>query len=133
MNDHMEPPTTSFANWVSIQSPDRSRFGKVDIHRFGKWCIVRYPAAIDAAWAKVRAMVEANQVISAKASGKFQALRFGTHLICVYTPDWEDKEDVFRVRELLRTAGFVEELGYKRDLETTQGVYGTPNEWFYKD
>jgi hypothetical protein len=33
-------------------------------------------------------------------------------------------------REVLRDIGFFEQLGYKRDIETINGVYGTPDEWY---
>jgi hypothetical protein len=44
-------------------------------------------------------------------------------VIYVYTPDWRDEEDVMRVRERLRELGFVDRLGYKRNIETFQGQY----------
>jgi hypothetical protein len=44
-------------------------------------------------------------------------------VIYVYTPDWREEEDVMRVRERLRELGFVDRLGYKRNIETFQGQY----------
>ncbi|OLL28144.1 hypothetical protein BTH42_29695 [Burkholderia sp. SRS-W-2-2016] len=53
------------------------------------------------------------------------------HVICVYTRDWTDKQDLLRVREVLRSLGFVEELGYKRDIDTQNRVYGS-GEWYLR-
>ena len=78
-------------------------------------------------------MVDGGEIVHAKVSGKVQASHFdNVFLICVYTCDWRDKADVMRVRKLLRDAGFVEELGYKRDADTRAGVYGTADEWWYR-
>lgn len=35
------------------------------------------------------------------------------------------------VRDVLRAAGFTEELGYKRDIDTIQRIYGT-DEWYVR-
>jgi nuclear transport factor 2 (NTF2) superfamily protein len=44
-------------------------------------------------------------------------------VIYVYTADWQDEADVMRVRERLRELGFVDRLGYKRNIETYKGEY----------
>jgi hypothetical protein len=36
-----------------------------------------------------------------------------------------------RVREVLRSLGFGEELGYKRDIDTQNRIYG-PGEWYLR-
>lgn len=45
------------------------------------------------------------------------------HVICIYTYNHEDKVDVMRTREHLRTMVFTEKLGYKTDAATCAGVY----------
>jgi hypothetical protein len=52
----------------------------------------------------------------------------GMHVICVYTQDWEDKEDVMRVRTKLRRLGFNRTLHYKRDKDTRAGKYSGQGE-----
>ena len=102
-------------------------------HRSGKWCIVRDAASVDALWAKIREAVVSGVLPAAMVSSPAVAQQFGgTYLICVFTPEWRDRNDVRRVRQLLREMGVVEELGYKRDVETVYGVQGTPDEWFYR-
>jgi nuclear transport factor 2 (NTF2) superfamily protein len=44
-------------------------------------------------------------------------------VIYIYTKDWADEADVMRVREKLRTLGFSERIGYKRNIETFAGQY----------
>ena len=44
-------------------------------------------------------------------------------VIYVYTKNWADETDVMRVRENLRTLGFTERIGYKRNIETFAGEY----------
>lgn len=102
-------------------------------HRSGKWCIVRDAASVDALWAKIREAVVSGTLPAAMVSSPAVARQFGgTYLICVFTPEWSDRYDVRRVRQLLREMGVVEELGYKRDVETVYGIQGTPDEWFYR-
>lgn len=102
-------------------------------HRSGKWCIVRDAASVDALWAKIREAVVSGALPAAMVSSPAVARQFGgTYLICVFTPEWSDRNDVRRVRQLLREMGVVEELGYKRDVETVYGIQGTPDEWFYR-
>lgn len=126
-------PSVSNEIWVYAETPEPQKWLPVDHDLFGKWCVMRPAATIDDAWARVVALVQAGHVVTAKASGYHQAQRHGgSHLICVYTPDWRDRDAVFRVRELLRDAGFTEELGYKRDADTRAGVYATADEWTYR-
>ena len=53
-----------------------------------------------------------------------------THFICVYSRDRRDDAAITAAREVLRELRFTEELGYKRDIETARGVYGTAAEWY---
>lgn len=97
----------------------------------GKWCIFRSSADIDEAWQTVRQATESGQFLCAKVSTAASRGVRPSHLICVYTHDYTDNEDVGRAREALRALGFVEELGYKRDIDTFNGVYGE-GEWYVR-
>ena len=44
-------------------------------------------------------------------------------VIYVHTADWEDEDDVMRIREVLRSLGVEQRIGYKRNIETFQGEY----------
>ncbi len=54
----------------------------------------------------------------AKMSIALRSMSRDGHVICVYTRDWVDRQDLMRAREVLRSLGFVKELGYKRDIDT---------------
>ena len=51
-----------------------------------------------------------------------------TKVICVYTYDYEDEEDVMRVREELRRLGFDNKIPYKTDEATLSGKYQVKGE-----
>ena len=45
------------------------------------------------------------------------------HLICVYTDDYSDKEEVMRVERELRSMGVADVLNYKPDIYTHFDIY----------
>jgi hypothetical protein len=107
--------------WLSLTAP-RKRF--VSSERSGKWCVYRPGDSVDAAWIQVLSLISTGGLLCAKVSTKQSVLSggFEQHVICVYTTDWEDREDVMRVRKVLRSVGFTERLGYKRDIDTLLGA-----------
>jgi hypothetical protein len=96
--------------------------------RSGKWLIFVPVEKVDALWKKVRAATEEGQLgdRSRVATGKEPtpwAEEPDSKVIAVYTYDSEDKKDVMRIREKLRTLGFKQELHYKTDADTAAGNY----------
>ncbi|ELZ08331.1 hypothetical protein C479_13368 [Halovivax asiaticus JCM 14624] len=92
----------------------------------GKWNVFLKPAEIDDVWGYVTELVKENEIYSAKVTAKYgrEEENRGNHVIVVYTPNYFDKEDVFRVRELLRNkCGIEETLYYKPDIYTRKGIY----------
>jgi hypothetical protein len=133
MADDYASPTTADSTWLYAEHPDRQALGELNYKDFGKWCITRSGDKIDCAWRRVRSLVASGHVVHAKVSGRWQAARYGgSYLICVYTPRWYDELDVMRVRALLRDQGFAERLGYKRDMDTVDGISGGAKEWWYQ-
>jgi len=123
-----ENPSEDYSrSWHSRASPNCTGFSSGD--RTGKWCLFVAPAEVDVAWNKIKGALEQSQLLCAKVSTALGAMGYDTHVICVYTEDWTDMEDLIRSREVLRLLGFKEELGYKRDVDTRNGIYG-PDEWF---
>jgi len=110
-----------------VAAPSVRSFESTD--RTGKWCIFRSPDEVDQAWERIRGLASAGEILCAKVSTAYSQQSFDSHVICVYTEDWQDTEDLLAVRQSLREAGFVEELGYKRDIDTARRIYG-PEEWF---
>ncbi|MFP3550499.1 DUF1917 domain-containing protein [Paraburkholderia sp. SIMBA_049] len=116
-------------NWQMRKSPSCGiiRSGPTT----GKWCIFAPLSGVDQAWAKIKGAVEGDRLLFAKVSTALRSMGRDGHVICVYTLDWTDEKDLLRVREVLRSLGFVEELGYKRDIDTQNGIYG-PDEWYLR-
>src|SRR5262249_7082987 len=99
----------------------------------GKWCIFRTRDQIDQAWLVIREAVESGRLPLAKVSTCLTSPSHGDrHVICIYNDDWRNDADIAGTREVLRDLGFLEELGYKRDVETIRGVYGTDDEWYLR-
>lgn len=54
-----------------------------------------------------------------------------THVICVYTEDFTNEEQVRAVEKGLRKVGIAAEMRYKPDVYTTLGIY-RKNPWGLK-
>ena len=119
------PLKTTQMYWIVLDAPD-SAPEAIEDENAGKWLIFQEPDAVDAAWKKVRdATVSLELGISAKVSTAKPNpdSRDNRKVIYVYTKDWADEADVMRVREKLRELGFVDRIGYKRNIETFAGEY----------
>lgn len=85
----------------------------------GKWLIFAPIARIDNMWSKIKSATEEGRFgkLSKVATAKpnFNASDSKTKVICVYTYDWTDKEDVMRIRQDLRQLGITWKIPYKAD------------------
>jgi hypothetical protein len=91
--------------------------------KIGKWLIFVPHKEVDLKWTLIDLAHSAGVLgIDAKVSSSLMVSN-DTHVICVYTKDWEDQDDVFRVRTKLRRLGFSKILHYKRDVDTRAGRY----------
>ena len=126
----LRPSTITNGAWIYAASPVQ-RLAEWEENSAGKRCVFRHKDAIDEAWLTIRRAVEAGRLPLAKVSTRLTAPRHAdTHVICVYSRDWRDDAAITAAREVLRELRFTEELGYKRDIETARGVYGTAAEWY---
>jgi len=119
------PSKTTQMYWIVQDAPGSAPEAIEDEHA-GKWLIFQEPEAADDAWKKVRdATITGELGISAKVSTAKPNpdSRDSRRVIYVYTKDWADEADVMRVRENLKKLGFVDRIGYKRNLETFAGEY----------
>jgi hypothetical protein len=95
--------------------------------RSGKWLIFVPFKQIDEKWAIIANETEAGRLgIAAKAATAKQnglAKNKWVKVICVYTYDSANEADVMRVRERLKTLGFIKKLSYKTDQATADGRY----------
>lgn len=120
------PSQNTATHWLYASTPSIKTFTSNDTT--GKWCIFRSKPDIDKAWKKISTACASGKLAVAKCSTA-ASRGFASHVICVYTNNFNDTSDVMNVREVLRKLGFTEELGYKRDLDTIRGVYNCPEEW----
>ena len=119
------PSKTTQTYWIVQDAPGSAQEATED-ENAGKWLIFQEPDQVDAVWKKVRdATVALELGISAKISTAKPNpdSRDARKVIYVYTKDWADEPDVMRVREKLRDLGFVDRIGYKRNIETFAGEY----------
>src|SRR2546425_12674646 len=83
----------------------------------GKWLLFVPNQDIDAGWTRVKEATKAgrlggdSKVSTAKPNPN--AVDPSHRVICVYTYDSEDEDDVMRVREELRRLGFTDKIPYK--------------------
>jgi hypothetical protein len=119
------PTKTTQMYWI-VQDAPGSAPEAIEDENAGKWLIFQEPDLVDAVWKKVRdATVALELGISAKVSTAKPNpdSRDNRKVVYVYTKDWADEADVLRVREKLRELGFVDRIGYKRNIETFAGEY----------
>jgi len=105
---------------------DDNRFAKI---LSGKWMMFVKTPDVDRVWAViVHGVVSGRLGCTAKVGPKSSAHPCETHLICVYTDDFRDKDDVDRVLKELRRLGFEAGMSYKADVATYLGIYRN-NPW----
>ncbi len=95
--------------------------------RSGKWLIWLSEEAIDRYWTKIKQAVEQGHLGSeAKVSTAGSlSTKHPRYVICVYTYDYEDKDDVMRIRQVLRDLGIKLPIPYKADEDTRRLAYGS--------
>jgi hypothetical protein len=90
----------------------------------GKWLLYVSTAQIDEVWKKIASSTFNGKLgVDTKVSTPIQAASSGKYVICVYTKNCLDLNDVNRVRERLRQLGFVARLYYKPDIYTYLNIY----------
>lgn len=95
----------------------------------GKWMLFPSPSHVDAVWAKVARATDAGELgIGAKVATARDDDRSGkSRLICIYTIDFSDEEDVKRVLRKLSELGLVKRdqgIFYKCDAYTYLDIMG---------
>ena len=97
--------------------------------RSGKWLLFVSLKQLDEKWALIARETESGRLgIAAKAAtAKPNDLSTNkwVKVICVYTYDSADQQDVMKTRAHLRALGFLKKLSYKTDQATSEGRYRT--------
>ncbi len=119
------PTRTTTMYWI-IQDAPGYRPDEVDDEKVGKWLVFLEDEEVDGMWQKIRdATCRGGLGIYAKVSTAKPnpESRDTWKVIYVYTKDWEDEDDVMRVRQQLADLGVEQRIGYKRNIETYLGEY----------
>ena len=108
-----------------IRCFDGSKDYVVDNRYTGKWLIFVRKDDADHLWNIISTHTRSGSLgIQAKISTNYPS-HHDDRVICVYTYDYRDQDDVFRVRKKLITLGIKEQLVYKTDDATRQGLYAS--------
>ncbi|MBW4574712.1 MAG: DUF1917 domain-containing protein [Aphanothece sp. CMT-3BRIN-NPC111] len=95
--------------------------------RSGKWLIFAPIAEIDNLWANIKQATEqgllGNSAKVSTAMGGSLPTDANEKVICVYTYDGTNEEDVRRIRQKLRKLGITRKIPYKEDEDTRSGKY----------
>lgn len=95
--------------------------------RIGKWLIFLHVREVDEKWAVIKQnTVDGLLGICSKVATAHPSPLARTptsKVICVYTYDSDDVDDVTRVRDRLRVLGWTATLRYKTDQATLSGQY----------
>lgn len=96
-------------------------------NRVGKWLVYCKTENVDAVWKDI-AMATIRNELGILTKVATRDPERAVHVICVYTKNYLDEEDVMRVREKLRQMGHEGRLYYKPDLWTYLNIYAN-NPW----
>lgn len=121
------PSRTVRMHWI-IQDAPGSHPEAVNAEAAGKWLIFLEKDQADPIWEQIRDATWAGDLgISAKVSTAKPnpQSRDDRLVIYVYTSNWEDTDEVMRVREKVRDFGITDRIGYKRNIETFAGEYSS--------
>ena len=138
-----EIPTTSRSPWIFAHRI--WGYYPAETKRSGKWLIFLSETVIDRYWQKIKEAVEQGLL---GETAKTSTVRHGgmppevrrkkiergdnRYVICVYTYDYQDKDDVMRIRQALRDLGIKYPIHYKADEDTRKGQYGSNYEPKYR-
>jgi hypothetical protein len=107
-------------SWIWAELPEA-----VKSVRGGKWMLFPSKQIVNEIWEKVKILLAANQLGNGAKVSKAESK---THQISLYTYDFTDIKDVFRVLIAIRRnrlSGDRDYLKYKTDELTSQGLYTT--------
>jgi hypothetical protein len=116
------PLETTDQPWISVHASGIS--SPQDSVKAGKWLIFCDNDTINDTWIKIAQATFNNQLgFGSKVSTSMSPS--DKKVICVYTYDAEDEDDVMKVRKTLRTLGIKGKIPYKTNLATKKGEYAS--------
>ena len=124
-SDNRKPSTIADSFWLYAFRKEATYPKASD--NSGKWLIFMPLDQLDELWEKIKRSTEEGQLGSsskvATAKQNPNATDSSTKVICVYTYDWTDRQDVMRIRGVLRKLGVTSKIPYKADEDTYAGKY----------
>jgi hypothetical protein len=93
----------------------------------GKWLLFVNKDEVDVLWEVIKDLTGngmlggESKVSTAKVNPN--AVDPDKKVICVYTYDYRDKDDVMRIRQVLRSVGIINKIPYKTDQATLNNEY----------
>lgn len=114
--------------WVySRQIIKKNHPRKYNQIRSGKWLLFIDINKLDEIWLKIKKATEKGNLgtgaKAATAKSNPNETSKTEKVICIYTYNWLDVDDVFRVEKELRKIGITSTLFYKTDKDTIEGKY----------
>jgi hypothetical protein len=93
-------------------------------HVHGKWLIFRDIAHVGNMWRKIDIACRSGKLDRyARVTTLHHHAKKGSYVISVYTRNMFDRDDVMRIRGVLRNLGVMEKIRYKPDIYTALGLY----------
>ena len=92
----------------------------------GKWLVFFSPEYVDDWWSRVTAATLAGDLGPVSKVSTMYPTNYDKRrkVICAYTVDADDMEDVMRVRDALRELGVTWPISYKEDAMSAAGISG---------
>lgn len=125
INTDDEPSATIDCAWLWAQADNHAAMPE-PIHS-GKWMLFAAPDDIDALWQRVKVMVQKGVVWRwAKVSTAYKTASSRHHVICIYTYNWKDLNDIYNTRAKIGNALCITRpIAYKSDEMTLRGEKGS--------
>src|SRR6266571_5221339 len=127
--DLRNPSAVTDDYWVRAYAPTAHSLTKAADEFVGKWLVFVYVQDLDKTWAAIREATTRGKIgIEAKSATAWEnplATNSRVKIICVYTRDYRDQDDLRRVLAGLRELGIMQRLNYKTDDATLSGEYGS--------
>jgi hypothetical protein len=125
MKKGKRPSTENNGYWIVSIRPE-GEYPKPTLN-IGKWIIFTAVEKVDDIWDQIDKATRAgllgpeSKVSTAKPNPHSKDPK--TRVICVYSYDWTDVEDVKRIRNELHKIGISKKIPYKSDIDTAAGKY----------
>jgi len=114
--------------WVFASVKKKTNYKrKFKRNKTGKWLVFVDIHELDKTWKTIKKATEKGflgiEAKAATAKSNPNASSENEKVICIYTYNWQDVDDVYRVEKSLRSIGIETTLYYKTDQDTRKGNY----------